>query len=126
MTSPDLSLYALALGRFLLGGLFVLGGVKHFFALEPITGALRARGVPAPRFVLIAGSLFQIVAGAAVMAGLYVTWSALGLVAFTILASLMLVNFWSLEKGPQRESLQNVFYSNLAIIGGLLVTAATA
>lgn len=126
MASTDLSLYAIVLGRFLLGGLFVLGGIKHFFALDPITGALRARGVPAPRFVLIAGSLFQIVAGAALMAGGLVTWAALGLVVFTILASLMLVNFWSLEKGPPRENLQNIFFSNLAIIGGLLVAAGTA
>jgi uncharacterized membrane protein YphA (DoxX/SURF4 family) len=45
----------------LLGGLFVFGGVEHFFILPLLTGIMAARGVPAARAVLIFGSLWQIV-----------------------------------------------------------------
>jgi putative oxidoreductase len=121
----DLTLALLVVGRVLLGGLYVVGGVEHFFALKPLTQALQSRGLPAARFCLIAGSVFQAVAGALLIVGLYVRIAALGLVVFTIVASVLLVNFWTLS-GEARVAGQRTFQSNLAIIGGLLITAATA
>lgn len=111
------------IGRLLLGGLFVVGGVHHFFILPGITQALATRGVPAAKLVLLFGSVFQILAGLALIVGFYPTWAALGLVAFTLAASVLLVNFWGME-GPARASAITTWQSNLAIIGGLLVAAA--
>jgi putative oxidoreductase len=88
------------IGRLLLGGLFVVGGIHHFFMLPGITQALAARGVPAAKLVLLFGS-----------------------VAFTLAASVLLVNFWSME-GSARANAIATWQSNLAIIGGLLVAAA--
>jgi len=110
-------------GRLLLGGLFVVGGIHHFFTSPAITRALAARGVPAAKLVLLSGSVFQILAGLALIFGVYPVWAALGLVAFTIAASVLLVNFWDME-GPARASGISTWQSNLAIIGGLLVAAA--
>src|SRR5690349_15022785 len=121
----DMAVVAVALGRVLLGGLFVIGGVPHFFVLDRLTQVLKARGLPAPRLCLIVASLFQILAGALLMAGQFVPFAALGLVLFTLVSSVLLVNFWALE-GEAREKMRNVFMSNLAIIGGLLIAAATA
>jgi putative oxidoreductase len=121
----DVAFTVLAIGRLLLGGLYVSGGVHHFFALGPLTEAMRARGVPMPGLALIAGSLFQIVAGVFLILGWYVTWSALGLVVFTIAASVIFLNFWSLE-GDARTNAFRGWQTNLAIIGGLLVAAAIA
>jgi putative oxidoreductase len=115
----------LAAGRLLLGGLFVFGGVHHLFTMPAILEAMTARGVPAPRLVLLAGSAFQFVAGLLLVLGIWVAPAALGLVVFTIAASVMLLNFWDLE-GPAREAARNVWQSNLAIIGGLLIAAAQA
>jgi putative oxidoreductase len=111
------------IGRLLLGGLFVVGGIHHFFNLPAITQALSARGVPAARLVLLSGSVFQIFAGLALIFGFYPMWAALGLVAFTVAASVLLVNFWGME-GPARADAIRTWQSNLAIIGGLLVAAA--
>ena len=123
--SIDVAPLLLALGRLLLGGLFVVGGLHHFFIIPQLTDAIAARGVRFPRIVLIVGSVFQAVAGALLMLGFFVPAAALGLVVFTLLASVMLVNFWSLE-GPARETASNVWKSNLAIVGGLLIAAAQA
>jgi putative oxidoreductase len=90
----------LALGRLLLGGLFVVGGIRHLFDLPAITQAIAARAIPAAELVLLSGTGFQIVAGLALIFDFYPTWTALGLVAFTVAASVLL------------------------LIGGLLVTAA--
>lgn len=121
----EISQVLLILGRLLLGGLFVYGGVHHMFAIPAITQAMAARGVPAPRLVLLVGSAFQFVAGLLLILGLYVAPAALALVLFTLAASIMLLNFWDLE-GPAREAAKNVWLSNLAIIGGLLIAAAQA
>ena len=114
----------IVLGRFVLGAFFAYGGVTHFLALDPITQAMAARGVPQPRLVLIAGSLFQIVFGLLLAFGIAVPVSAIALIAFTVVASLMLVDFWNRQE-PARMALRNVFLSNLAIIGGLLIAAGT-
>jgi len=113
----------LFIGRLLLGGLFVVGGIRHLFDLRAITQAVAARGILAAKLALLSGTAFQIVAGLALIFDFYPTWAALGLVAFTVAASVLLLNFWSME-GPARDNAVNAWPSNLAIIGGLLVTAA--
>ncbi len=67
---------------------------------------------------------FQVIAGALLMLGLFVAPAALGLAAFTLTASVMLLNFWSLPGGIERQIAVTVWPCNIAIIGGLLVTAA--
>ena len=123
--SDDMAVVAIALGRVLMGGVFIIGGIPHFSALEPLTQVLKARGLPAPRLCLIVGTVFQIIAGALLMFGQFVQFAALGLVVFTLVASALMLNFWSLT-GEARGAIKNAFMANLAIIGGLLIAAATA
>jgi putative oxidoreductase len=111
-------------GRFLLGGLYVAGGIRHFFIMSDLTEMIRARGVPYPKFVLIAGSVFQLACGLLLVFGIETRLAAAGLIIFTVAASLMLLNFWSLQPGPEREGLMNAFMTNIALIGGLLIAAA--
>jgi putative oxidoreductase len=111
------------LGRFLLGGLFVLGGIKHFFIMPAVLEMMTARGVPFPKLVLFMGSIFQLLCGSLFVLGIYIKLAATGLIIFTIAASVMLLNFWDLEPGPAREGLMNAFYTNIALIGGFLIAA---
>jgi putative oxidoreductase len=117
---PELLLVA---GRILLGGLFVVGGIRHFFILPMVSQAMAQRGVPAPRLVLVSGSTFEVAAGLLLMLGILVPIAATGLVIFTLAASAMMMNFWDME-GAAREAALNGWLSNLAIIGGLLIAAA--
>jgi putative oxidoreductase len=112
-------------GRLLIGGLFVVAGIRHFFMMPLLTGVLAARGVPAPRAALVAANCFEIVAGAALMLGVAAETAAFGLIGFTIVASVVMLNFWSLE-GEARTFALSAFLTNAAIIGGLLIAAATA
>lgn len=115
----------LALGRLLLGGLYVAGGIHHFFFIVPLTDAIEARGIPFAKGVLVMGSLFQIVASILLMLGLFVTAAAFGLIVFTLAATIMLLNFWDMQ-GTARDSAINTWKTNMAIIGGLLIAAAGA
>ena len=110
-------------GRLLLGGLFVVAGIRHFFIFDAVQQAIAARGVPFARLVLVAGSGFELFAGTLLMAGVAVVYAALGLALFTIAASFMLLNFWGME-GAAREAAVNAWQTNLAVVGGLLVAGA--
>ncbi|HEX5056547.1 MAG TPA: DoxX family protein [Gammaproteobacteria bacterium] len=113
-------------GRFLLGGLYVAGGIKHFFIMNSVLEMMKARGVPYPKIVLVAGSIFQLVCGLLFILGISIPLAAAGLIVFTIAASVMLLNFWGLEPGPAREGLMNAFLTNIALVGGLLIAAANS
>lgn len=125
MKSFNLAQALLIVGRLLLGGLFVFAGVRHMFLIPVLTQAIAARGVPFPRLVLLAGSSFQFVGGVLLIVGPWMPAAAFGLIVFMIAASVMLLNFWDMD-GPARQNIINVWLSNMAIVGGLLVTAAQA
>jgi putative oxidoreductase len=111
------------LGRLLLGAYFAWAGLHHFTSLAPIAASMTARGVPAARAVLVIGSIFQTVCGLALMFGFCPAWAALGLVLFTIVASLMFLDFWN-KQGEARAGAVSTWKTNLALIGGLLIAAA--
>lgn len=115
---------SLVVGRILLGGFFVFAGFHHFPALTPISDAMRARGVPYPRATLLLGTFWQIAFGALLMLGLFTTAVALALAAFVIAATIMMLNFWDLPPGEQRDAAFRGFQTNVAILGGLLISAA--
>jgi putative oxidoreductase len=115
----------LILGRILLGGLFVFGGIKHLFMIPILTDIMGKRGVPFPKLTLIAGSTFQTVVGALFMAGLFIVPAAFGLIVFTVIASVMFLNFWDMQ-GEPRVGAENNFAVNVGLIGGLLMIAAQA
>ena len=109
-------------GRILLGGVFVVARLRHLIIVPVLTGAVAARGVPFPRPVLLAGTGFQIVAGLALVLGFFTSWATLGLILFTMVASVLLVNFWDKE-GEERIALTNAFQTNIGLIGGLMIAA---
>jgi len=117
--SADLIVLA---GRILLGGVFVVAGLRHLMIVPVLADAVAARGVPFPRIVLLAGTVFQIGAGLALVLGVFISWAALGLVLFTMVASVLLVNFWDKE-GEERIALTNAFQTNIGLIGGLMIAA---
>jgi putative oxidoreductase len=110
-------------GRALLGGIFVVGGIRHFFHFSILAQAMARRGVPAEKLVLLVGAVLQITAGTALAVGLYPLHAVVALIVFTLTASVMFLNFWSMD-GADRSNAINAWSSNIGIMGGLLVIAA--
>ena len=110
-------------GRAMLGSIFIIGGLRHLPVFSLVTERFRVRGVPLPKTSLTVGTVFQIVVGAFLMLGLFQTASAIGLIAFTIAASVIVHNFWDME-GEARRMALFWWQSNVGIMGGLLVLAA--
>jgi putative oxidoreductase len=112
-------------GRALLGAMFAIGGIRHCFHFSFLAQMMARRGVPAATSVLVAGTTLQITAGAALIVGFSLLWAIAALIVFTLTASVMFLNFWSME-GAERSNAVNAFWSNIGIVGGLLVVAAHA
>ena len=110
-------------GRILLGGMFAVAGLRHLMIVPILTAAVEARGLPFPRALVLLGTGFQITAGLTLMHGMFIPWAALGLILFTVVASVMLVNFWD-KQGEERIALANAFQTNIGLIGGLMLAAA--
>jgi putative oxidoreductase len=110
-------------GRALLAAPFVVGGIGHFFHFSTLAQVMGRRGVPAARFVLVCGSVLQIAAGTALIFGFHPPYAIAALIVFTLTASLMFLNFWSME-GAERTNAINAWWANIGIMGGLLVVAA--
>jgi putative oxidoreductase len=121
----DFHVLEFVLGRVLLGGVCLWAGIEHFLHFQPPLAIIRARGVPYPAAVLVIGSIWEIVLGALVTAGLWLAPASLGLVVFMIAATIIMHNFWDF-RGAERVQHLHVALGNAMIVGGLLVLAATA
>jgi putative oxidoreductase len=121
----DLADIIFLIGRAMLGGLFVFAGIRHFTVLGPGTAAVAARGVPFPRAVFMGGSIFEAICGALLVLGIWPVEMSLALFVFTLVASIMLLDFWN-KQDFERVVLFNNFASNIGVLGGLLISAATA
>ena len=94
----DLPLTLLFLGRLLLGGAFVVAGLRNVQNEIFLTGLMAERGVPQAKLALWAGIVLQTIAGALVMAGLWTAIASAVLVLFLIVATPMFPQFL----GPSR------------------------
>ena len=115
-----MSQLAITLGHLLLGGLFVIAGFDHFRRFRSVEAMLAERHWPYPSACMAAASIFQIVAGLGLALGILRPWAALGLAAFTIAATLTLLDFWRFQ-GPQRDGMRSGFLVNIGLLGGLVL-----
>lgn len=113
------------LGYMLMGGLFVFGGIDHFRRFAGVRAMLTGRGWPFAGAFLAAASVVEIVAGLGLIVGIARPWAALALAAFTVAASLLLLDFWR-SAGPEREGKRSGFVVNVGLVGGLLLAFAVS
>lgn len=110
------------LGYALLGLYYALAGALHFKHFAALSSALAARRVPLPHATLAVASVFQLIAGLMLAAQVQMRFAALGLAAFTVLASLLMLDVRR-TSGGAREAALRAWQANLALTGALLVIA---
>lgn len=110
-------------GRFLLGLMFIIAGIRNFARLQDRFGFKTNYGFVLPWPAIIAGFAVQLIAGVSVAFGLWPFWGALALICFIIPATVLYHNFLMFsgaEQGPHIYS----FTANLALIGAFLLVIA--
>lgn len=111
---------ALALaGRLLLALLFLVSAWRQLARRERVRQNMAAQGMPWPHVALPVGITIEVVAGMALAAGVGVPWAAAALIVFT------LVSTWYYYRDLRDPEVVQHFLKNLAIVGGLLLVAAS-
>jgi len=112
-----------ALGRVAVVAIFIWSGVGKFISPASTNAMIAAKGFPMPMvFTYVAGGV-EVLLGLMVAVGWQTRLASLGLIAFTIMASLFIHDWWNMS-GPARLANQIAFMKNLSIIGGLMMIMA--
>jgi putative oxidoreductase len=119
----DLGDGLLLAARILTGGAFLIIGLRNIGNRAMIAELLRTNRFPLPGFLAAVGIAMQIGFGALMVTGYYSAVAALGLAAFTVLATLMAHSFWTF-KAEDRGAQITPFLGNMVMTGGLLALAA--
>ena len=110
-------------GRLLMAVLFLPAGISKIAGFAGTVGYIASKGVPLPEVAAIIAIIIEVVGGIALTLGFKTRWAALALAAFTLVATVMFHNYWTLP-AEQQMMQQLMFMKNIAVIGGLLTLAA--
>ena len=112
------------IGRILLGGAFIVFGIRNLKNIERLSGVLAGKSIPQPRTWILVGIGIQIVGGLAVATGVLAAWGAAALIAFLYLAVYWFHDFW---RYPEAERYPHVtaWIMNTALAGGMLMVMGT-
>ena len=110
---------ALLLARLALSAIFIPSGFSKLVHLETFARSLAARGVPGGTAMALLAAAAELFGGIAVAVGFRLRWSALLLLAFTLVSAFVSHRFWEFDDG-QRTMQYVQFMKNLAIAGGFL------
>jgi putative oxidoreductase len=112
------------LGRFLLGGAFVVFGIRNIANIPRLTETMEKKGLlPQPRMWMILGVAIQIIGGAMVAIGFLAAIGAAALIAFLLLAAYLFHPFWEYPKEEQTPHI-NACIMNTALSGAFLIVLA--
>ncbi|MGE5538043.1 MAG: DoxX family protein [Gemmatimonas sp.] len=114
------------LGHLLLASVFVSQGLGAIPRFDFHAGRLRERRIPSPEFVLVCGLAMMLAGGAMLASGVFAVAGATLLIVFTIVATILFQNFWTIADVVRRREKRGQFFNNLAILGGLLLALADA
>jgi len=112
------------IGRILLSAVFIGSGLSKVMAFSMMTGYVAAKGLPMPAVALGIAAAVEILGGLAVLVGFKTTIASWILFLYVIPTTFLFHNFWALQ-GMEKMDNQAHFMKNLAIMGGLLILAAS-
>lgn len=103
-----------------LSAVFLYSGFVKLFNWAASVAEVTGLGLPAPALALAATVLVQIACGLMVLTGLAARLGALMLAGFTVVATLIVHDFWAHE-GSARQQQVTIFLEHAAIAGGFLL-----
>jgi len=128
LRTPDYALwqsFLLLAGRVLMGWIFVEAGWRKLMAMDPFIASLANRRVPYASVLGWIGGAVEFFGGLALMLGAWTRCSALLMIVFVIVATLISHRYWELTDAAARRMQQSHFAKNLTIIGGLVLMLVT-
>ncbi|MEP7241354.1 MAG: DoxX family protein [Devosia sp.] len=115
----------IVVGRFLLGLMFIVAGIRNFSRMKERSGARTNYGFALPMPLVLVGFTVQLVGGLSVALGLWPFWGALALIAFLVPATAFYHNLF-MFRGKEREPHIYFVTVNLALAGAFLLVIAVS
>jgi putative oxidoreductase len=112
-------------GRFLLGLMFIIAGIRNFARLEERFAFKTNYGFVLPRPAIVVGFAVQLIGGVSVAFGLWPAIGALALIAFIVPATAFYHNAL-IFSGKEREPHIYFVTVNMALIGAFLLVIAVS
>ena len=112
------------LGRIIFGATLAFMGLNHFTDLETMAGYAEFKGLPAPRFSVIASGFVLALGGVAVAAGAFPVLAAGSLAFFLLVSAVTMHDFWSVEDPEEKQSEMTGFLKNVYGAGAALAFLA--
>jgi putative oxidoreductase len=112
-------------GRILLGLYFLLPGLAKFTDYQMHVDYMASHSMVMIPFFLVLTGIIQVGVARALFAGYRVQWVAFVLAGLTLVISLVMHDFWTMEEGLQRSHETQNFVKNMGIMAGLLVLAGS-
>jgi putative oxidoreductase len=111
------------IARILMAMLFLLSGITKIADFAGTVGYISSKGLPLPQFVAVIAIVVELGGSLVLLAGFKTRMVTFVMALFTLVASVLFHNFWSL---PADQVLVNqiMFLKNLSITGGLLMFVA--
>ena len=115
----------LLVARVLFGGVLAFMGLNHFMQTGQMTGYAQAKGLPAPKPGVLASGALLVVAGLAIVVGVFPLLAAAALAAFLLVSAVVFHDFWAVPEDQQQDEMTS-FLKNVAMAGGALAFGALA
>jgi len=112
-------------GRFLLGLYFFVPGLTKITGFAAMSEYMAAHKVPLIPLALVLTIILQVGGGACLAFGYRARTMAFMLAGLTLVISIFMHNFWSMEAGLEQAHETQNFIKNLAIMAGLLFVAGS-
>jgi len=110
-------------GRVLLGIYFILPGILKITDFEGTSQSMAENGMILIPFFLLLTIVIQVGGGAALVVGYQTKIIAFVLAGLTLVISMVMHDFWTMEPSLQTGHETQNFVKNMAIMAGLLVAA---
>jgi len=114
---------AFLLGRLLFGGVLAFMGLNHFGSVDELAGYAEFKGLPAPRFSVVASGVVLVAGGLGIVAGVLPVLAAGALAVFLLVSAVVMHDFWTVPEEDAQDEMTG-FLKNVALAGGALTLLA--
>jgi putative oxidoreductase len=108
-------------GRIVLAWFFLSAALRYAGQWDGTILLMGMKGVPAPALLLAIGILVMFVGAISLMMGFHARYGAMLLFAFTLIASVLMHDYWRIGDAATRAADYEIFARNIAIAGALLI-----
>lgn len=116
----------LVLAQVLLGLFFVQSGLMHFMKMNMMVGYAKDKKLPSPQAGVAISGLMLLAGGLSVLTGRYLDIGLWLLVAFLLLASIMMHAFWKVKDEKDKMTNMHFFMGNMALLFALVMLMGMA